>query len=200
MRPARLGLIALTLSIGIAVLAARDVETAPTSPTSALDELWVEPADLERRDLFRGPALGPTPPKEQATFTFVEDDTTGRSPGYDVRDSAGLIWSVKLGPEAQSEVVSSRILWAIGFHQPPNYFLRKWQVSGLPPRAAGEEDLEAWGGRDLATTCRTARRPAAHQQLGLEGLEQQGLRSHRRIAGAEAALCCPRSRGVARIE
>ena len=32
-------------------------------------------------------------------------------------------WSLKLGPEAQSEVVASRLLWAIGFHQPPTYWL-----------------------------------------------------------------------------
>jgi hypothetical protein len=71
------------------------------------------------------------------TFTFVARDTTGWSPGFDVRDEKGIDWSVKLGPEAQSEVVSSRILWAIGFHQPPTYYLESWnlagQESGLQP-------------------------------------------------------------------
>ena len=41
-------------------------------------------------------------------------------------------WSVKLGPEAQTEVVASRILWAIGFHQVPNYFLTDWTMEGGP--------------------------------------------------------------------
>ena len=40
-------------------------------------------------------------------------------PGYDVRDTNGMVWSVKLGPEAQPEVVASHLLWSIGFHQPP---------------------------------------------------------------------------------
>ena len=42
------------------------------------------------------------------------------------------MWSVKLGPEAQPEVVASRVLWALGYHQPPTYYLRSWQLSGGP--------------------------------------------------------------------
>jgi hypothetical protein len=37
---------------------------------------------------------------------------------------------VKLGNEAQTEVAASRILWAIGFHQPPTYLLATWTLSG----------------------------------------------------------------------
>jgi hypothetical protein len=37
---------------------------------------------------------------------------------------------VKLGPEAQTEVVSSRILWAMGFHQPPTYYVERWSMTG----------------------------------------------------------------------
>jgi hypothetical protein len=39
-------------------------------------------------------------------------------------------WSVKTGPEGQSEVVTSRILWAVGFHQPPTYYLDNWSLKG----------------------------------------------------------------------
>jgi hypothetical protein len=112
-------------------------------------ELWVEPADLERRDLFRGPADGPAPPAHNGSFQFVEKDTSGRSPGYDVRDSNGVVWSVKLGPEAQAEVVSSRLLWAIGFHQPPTYFVPAWTLTGGPeggPQDGGRfrPDIDRW--------------------------------------------------------
>lgn len=41
----------------------------------------------------------------EGKYTFVARDTTGKSPGYDVRDAQGRLWSVKRGPEAQSEVV-----------------------------------------------------------------------------------------------
>lgn len=92
-------------------------------------QLWQEPSDIDARDLFHGPG-GPAliPPSE--TFTFVARKTTGTNPGYDVRDSQGRTWSVKLGPEAQSEVAVSRVLWGLGFHQPPTYFVERWRMSG----------------------------------------------------------------------
>ena len=102
----------------------------PIASAPQIDELWIDPVDLESRDLFRGSSDGPPAPAAGDTFAFVSRDTSGRSPGYDVRDSNGVVWSVKLGPEAQAEVVSSRILWAIGFHQPPTYYLDSWTMTG----------------------------------------------------------------------
>ena len=71
-------------------------------------------------------------PKTDTSFTWVATDKTGYSPGFDVRGPDGRMWSVKLGPEAQPEVVTSRVLWAIGYHQPPTYYLPTWQMSGGP--------------------------------------------------------------------
>lgn len=95
--------------------------------TPAIDELWEEPRDIARRDLFHGTGRVAHVPNGP-TFVFVAADTTGFSPGFDVKDAAGLEWSVKSGPEAQSEVTTSRILWAIGFHQPPT---RAWRLRGI---------------------------------------------------------------------
>jgi hypothetical protein len=107
---------------------ARSVQNVqqPNAP-AATAELWQEPA--ERRDLSLGPG-GKTLAPRQTAFAFVAEDTTGFSPGFDVKDDDGLEWSVKTGPEAQSEVVTSRILWAIGFHQPPTYYLDRWELKG----------------------------------------------------------------------
>ena len=44
----------------------------------------------------------------------------------------GVEWSVKLGPEAHTEVVLSRVLSAVGYHQPPVYYLPAWQLGGGP--------------------------------------------------------------------
>ena len=33
---------------------------------------------------------------------------------------------MKIGPEAQTEVVASRIVWALGYHQVPSYFVERW--------------------------------------------------------------------------
>ena len=115
----------------------RDVRLAP-DPAASVGELWQQPVDIADRDLYYGPGGRTLMPKETA-FAFVARDSGGWSPGYDVKDSGGLEWSVKLGPEAQSEVVSSRILWAIGFHQPPIYYLERWVLTGTEsgPQPAG---------------------------------------------------------------
>ena len=135
------------LCVFVAALSLANAEQAtPASPAS--DELWIDPADLERRDLFRGPPGGPPPPAPDDRFAFVAKDTSGRSPGYDVRDAKGQVWSVKLGPEAQSEVVASRILWAMGFHQPPTYYVASWTLTGQEagPKEGGRfrPEIEGW--------------------------------------------------------
>ena len=91
-------------------------------------ELWTE-ADAGR-DLFWGPGGRDASPDPQGDYQFVARDTTGKSPGYDVRDAQGRLWSVKLGPEAQSEVVVSRLLWAAGYFQPATYYLPSWTLVG----------------------------------------------------------------------
>jgi hypothetical protein len=93
-------------------------------------QLWIEPTDLESRDLFHGPGGQALAPDPAVTYALIKVDNTGYSPGYDVRDPRGVEWSVKLGIEAQPEIVASRVLWALGYHQPPNYFLTEWELSG----------------------------------------------------------------------
>src|SRR5215208_4979607 len=129
MRPAQLGCLAIGVGAMAALLAAEPHVKAAVVPLDDTDALWIDPVDLEQRDLFRGPVDGPSPGAD-ATFAFVARDTSGRSPGYDVRDANGVVWSVKLGAEAQAEVVASRLLWAIGFHQPPTCYLAAWTMTG----------------------------------------------------------------------
>ena len=97
-----------------------------------ISELWQEPENVAARDLFYGPGGRELAPTAATPFTWVATDTDGFSAGFDVRGPDGREWSVKLGPEAQTEVVASRILWAIGYHQPPTYYLAEWQLSGGP--------------------------------------------------------------------
>lgn len=111
-------------------------------------QLWQPPNDLEQRDLFHG-AGGPSlMPDRSEVFEFVAEDRSGYSAGYDVRDAEGVTWSVKVGPEAQPEVVVSRLLWAIGFHQPPTYYVAGWTMAGGPAGSleAGRfrPDLSTW--------------------------------------------------------
>jgi hypothetical protein len=109
-------------------------------PTEAdVARLWQAPADVEQRDLFYGSGGEALVPDAEKPFTLVAVDRKGYSDGYDVRDVEGLEWSVKLGPEAQTEVVMSRILWALGYHQPPTYYVPRWTLTGAQagPQEAG---------------------------------------------------------------
>ena len=148
-----------TFIIALAIITAgcgrslRQINPPGIPGTPALSELWEEPRDITRRDLFYGPGGAAAAPNG-SSFAFVAADTTGFSPGFDVRDNAGLEWSVKTGPEAQSEVATSRILWAIGFHQPPTYYLERWMLTGAQageqpagrfrPKLKGEEVVGDW--------------------------------------------------------
>jgi hypothetical protein len=131
-------LLALAVHVAACGRISRNVRVLPGDRPVNINELWQEPSDIQQRDLFHGPG-GPQLVPRDGVFTFVARDTSGWSPGFDARDKEGTHWSVKLGPEAQSEVVSSRILWAIGFHQPPTYFLEQWQLVGVEsgPQSAG---------------------------------------------------------------
>jgi hypothetical protein len=75
--------------------------------------LWENPADLVSRDLFYGSGGRKNVPT--GPFTFLKEDLQGTNPKFDVVDSAGVHWKVKLGVEARPEVVASRIVWAAGF-------------------------------------------------------------------------------------
>ena len=100
----------------------------PTAPIAGAS-LWQQPADLPSRDLFLGPWGAENAPSPGATYTFVELKHSGVNPGMTVVDPQGREWSVKqnppggLDPEGPVEVVVSRLLSAIGYHQPPVYYL-----------------------------------------------------------------------------
>jgi len=105
--------------------------TLPREPTAEeMAELWVEPEDIEKRNLFDGPGGAALRPKPGATYPFLSKDTKWYSWGWKVKDAAGMEWNAKYGPEAQSEVVASRLLWAVGYHQPPTYYVEYWSLTG----------------------------------------------------------------------
>lgn len=127
---------AATLALAIVpascVSAKRPVAPAEPAPPGA--SMWEAPSDLETRDVFNGPWGAGRAPDPQATFTFVERKHSGVNPGMTVRDSQGREWSVKqpypggMDSEAPVEVALSRLLSAIGYHQPPVYYLPEFTL------------------------------------------------------------------------
>ncbi|MBI4485689.1 MAG: hypothetical protein HY655_06720 [Acidobacteria bacterium] len=114
----------------------------PTMPPDMADrdmaELW-RPTDVAAADLFHGPWGVEFAPDPDATYTFLEPKRRGASPGLTVRDPNGIEWSVKQGAEGPIEPTVSRVLSAIGYHQPPVYYLPSFALSreGQVVRAAG---------------------------------------------------------------
>jgi hypothetical protein len=104
----------------------------PTVPPAAaqhrMAELWHAPQAIESADLFYGPWGRERAPKSDALYTTVKLKTHGISPGLTVRDPENSEWSVKQGDEAPVEVTLSRVLSAIGYHQPPAYFLPSFSL------------------------------------------------------------------------
>lgn len=98
----------------------------PPSPDQ-IKELWIDPGDAPR-DLFWGIGGRKYAPAPDAVYKFEDRDDVGFSSSYGVTDKDDVEWSAKIGPEAQSEVVVSRILWGIGYHQPPIYYLPSWTL------------------------------------------------------------------------
>jgi hypothetical protein len=92
-------------------------------------ELWQRPDDIASRDLFLGPWGVERAPDAHDTYTFVQRKQQGTNPGVTVADSRGREWHVKQPPhndqgaEGPIEVALSRVLSAVGYHQPPVYFL-----------------------------------------------------------------------------
>jgi hypothetical protein len=107
-------------------------QVRPTRPADEVDvaELWERPADIVAQDLFYGPRGRDHTPDPGATYRFVRPKVSGANPGLTVIDEDGRKWSVKQAnhdrarhPEGPIEVVVSRILSAVGYHQPPVYYL-----------------------------------------------------------------------------
>lgn len=122
-------LIAIVGVAGCSTTSVKSTLPGPPSPAQ-LAELWVQP---ERgRDLFNGVGGSKLAPDPAAVYTVIDLKRTGFSRGYTVKGPGDREWSAKFPPEAGPEVAASRILWGIGYHQPPIYYLAEWKAAEAP--------------------------------------------------------------------
>ena len=153
--------VAIALAVALGFIAAcgapRMRSTLNRRPTAAeMAQLWVKPDNIARRDLFWGAGGEKFAPRPGIEYKVKAFDETGMSGGWDLEDpDTKREYSVKIGTEAQVEVVASRLLWAVGYHQPPTYILTKYELSGertdeLPmtgrfrPKLDDLENVEDW--------------------------------------------------------
>src|SRR5688500_1989169 len=97
--------------------------------------IWRDPGNIDQRDLRFGPGSAEMAPV--APFTFVEEDKSGESPKFEVRDARGVEWTIKLGPEAQAETVATRLVWAVGYFAEEAYYADEVRVANLPRLSRG---------------------------------------------------------------
>jgi hypothetical protein len=103
------------------------IATPPPTPEK-IAELWHQPEP--NRDLFWGVGGERLAPDPALVYKVIEKKRTGFSMGMDVESPDGRKWSAKLPPEAPTEVVASRLLWGLGYHQPPIYYVGRWNADG----------------------------------------------------------------------
>ena len=127
-------LVIAATAVMTAACAGVGVPATKTAPSSATASLWVEPTDLADRDLYYGPWGKDNAPDPNGVYKLIERKHAGVNLGMTVKDAKGREWSVKqpfpggLDPEGQVEVVLSRLLSGIGYHQPPIYYLPAFKL------------------------------------------------------------------------
>ena len=129
---------AMTWAVCSGCAAAIHPTVAPAAATSRLGELWERPSAITMADLLNGPWGAEHAPDASDTYTFLRKKRHGANPGLTVHDSQGREWHIKQGVEAQPEVVLSHILSAVGYHQPPVYYLPSFTLADQAGRHTEE--------------------------------------------------------------
>lgn len=134
MKRVSMAIVTIVMSIVAVSCAGAKRPALQPAPGDPADTLWVSPANLAARDLYYGPWGRELAPDPNATYKFVERKHTGVNLGLTVVDPQGREWSVKqpfpsgLDDEAPVEVTLSRLLSAMGYHQPPVYYLPAFKL------------------------------------------------------------------------
>src|SRR5262249_22605714 len=113
----------------------KGVDEGSASPAGARayigrEIMWRKPAEIKRRNLFYGIGGRKGAPDTSTAFTFEKHVESGAQKKVIVKDARGREWTVKFGREARPETVSTRIVWAVGYHTDQDYFVRQARIVG----------------------------------------------------------------------
>ena len=152
-------LLTLVLSASAPVTAKSKKEKPAVGSAPAV--LWREPVDIESRDLFFGSGGKEHLPAKK--LVYIRENLNGINPKFDVRDSAGTRWGVKMGEEAKPETAAARLVWAVGYFTADYYYLPELTLSGMPPLHRGKELISKDG---VIKGVRLKRHPKGAQKIG----------------------------------
>ncbi len=100
---------------------ARNVNTIDEVPDSSWFTNRILARPLTSVEVVRGSLTGDGPAAGQ--LTIIAAKTEGATPGFTIRDTAGVTWFVTFDPKSNPEggsaaaVIANRIFWALGYHQ-----------------------------------------------------------------------------------
>lgn len=104
---------------------ALNVNTVDEVPDSSWFTNRIGRTPLSVEDIVRGPNVSGGPATGPWTVTSGKSD--GITPGFTVRDRAGVTWFIKFDPPSNpematgAEIISTKLFWALGYHVPENY-------------------------------------------------------------------------------
>lgn len=148
------------------------------------DIVWTEPADIASRNLLYGPRGDQGQPS--GPMTFVEEDSQGTNPKFEVRDGEGTKWKAKLGVEARPETVAARLLWAAGYFSDEDYFLSSLKVGNMPAHLARGQNLVRPDG--IVRNVRLERHIKGQEKLGLWHWKNNPLTGTREFNGLRVMM------------
>lgn len=104
---------------------ALNVNTADEVPDSSWFTNRAVARPLSADEVRRGPdqlsGVAPGP------WSVISGKSDGVTPGFTIRDTAGIMWFIKFDPRSNpematgAEIVSTKLFWALGFHVPENH-------------------------------------------------------------------------------
>jgi hypothetical protein len=109
-----------------AAIAARNVNTLGEVPDGA----WFHNRTLTHQQIVQGPNRPENAPQPSGQWTVIGAKTEGVTPGLLILDAKGRRYLLKFDPLTNPEmatgadVVSAKLLYAIGYHVPENYIVR----------------------------------------------------------------------------
>lgn len=181
-----LPLVLIIGAIGGDLPAKKELHAAHKAAQSAQSgTLWLDPLDLETRNLFYGSGGEKRAPRG-AEFTFEKEDRNGTNPKLDLRDAAGTKWKLKVGPEARPETSATRLVWAAGYFTTDDYLLPEIQIDELPQHLHRGRSLIGDGSH--VVNARLKRPPEGYEKAGVWRWKDQANQPTREYNGLRVMM------------